>query len=39
MKHEYFNMIMEEFERIGVNPVVLGKAMGCSNMVSLYSYL
>ena len=39
MKHEYFNMMMEEFERVGVNPVVLGKEIRCSNIVSLYSYL
>ena len=39
MKHEYFNMMMEEFERIGVNPVILGKEFGICYLISLFQYL
>lgn len=39
IKHEYFNMMMEEFENIGVNPVVLDKKMGVSTLPSLFRYL
>ena len=36
---EYFNMMMEEFENIGVNPVVLDKKSGVSTLPSLYTFL
>ena len=39
MKHEYFNMMMGEFEKINLNPVVLSKSMNSSTIVSLYNYL
>ena len=39
MKHEYFNMMMGEFEKINLNPVVLSKSMNSSTSVSLYNYL
>lgn len=39
IKHEYFNMMMEEFENIGVNPVVLDKKSGVSTLTGLYTFL
>lgn len=39
IKHEYFNIMMEEFENIGVNPVVLDKKLGGSTLASLFRYL
>lgn len=39
IKHEYFNMMMEEFENIGVNPVVLDKKSGVSTLPNLFTFL
>lgn len=39
IKHEYFNMMMEEFENIGVNPVVLDKKSVVSTLPGLFTFL